>query len=271
MSNTCRYFRQILCMNFIAGLTVLIALLATSPCSAIGYFYGVDGFTSDLVLINTIDGTSTVIGHMAGVENGLGLAFDVTTNKMYTRDFNSLFTVDISNASASEVGLSGTAITSLAFSNDYSVLYSFNQFNGSFYHINPANGMATLVGNTGINTPLDMTMSATGDLWAANHAGSLYKINPSNGAATLMWSIVDDRGLTSIQFDSLDNLYGVTAHLDMLVKINISNGVVTNVGGPIVRGDIRGMAFLPESYVPEPASLAMLAIGFFGLLVRSRI
>ena len=120
----------------------------------------------------------------------------------------------------------------------------------------PSNGNAAFVGNTGMSSPLDMTMSAGGVLYAATIGADIYTIDTSNGVTNLVWSAIDARGLTSIQFDAVGNLYGVTLADDILVQIDLGTGGVTDIGGPIIGSDIRGMTF-----VPEPAGLTTLAIG----------
>ncbi len=249
----------------LASFSVAWLCLGVSQSFAVGIFYGSGGFSSDLIRIDTSDGSSSVIGNMAGLSFGVGMAFNPNTNTMYTRDFDTLFTVNVSNANTALVGPSGTFITSLAFSTDFSTLYGFDPSTGDFYHVNPGNGTAVLVGNTGITTPLDMSMSSSGVLWAADLSANIYTITPANGASNLVWPAVDARGLTSIQFDPLDNLYGVTASFDMLVQINLGNGTTADVGGPIVDIDIRGMPF-----IPEPTGLSLAGLGLIGLLAYGR-
>ncbi len=246
------------------GLVCVLAL-GMAQAGAVGFLYGSDGFTSDLVLINTADGSSSLVGNMAGLSYGVGLAYNPNTDTMYTRDFDTLFTVNYNNAATSAVGASGTFITSLEFSTDYSTLYSVDQGTGDFYHVSPGTGTATWVGNTGIATPLDLTSSSGGTLYACNIAGDIYTVSPVNGAATLLWSGVTADGLTSIQFDPYDNLYGVTLNSDMLISINLGNGTSGVVGGPIIRQDIRGMTF-----VPEPAAFSLLALGGLTLTALRR-
>jgi hypothetical protein len=248
-------------------LVVLVYALAlgVGNAEASGYLYGSDGATSDLVLINTADGSSTLVGNMAGLSNGVGLAYNPNTSTMYTRDFDTLFTVDYTSAATTAVGPSGSFITALAFSTDYSTLYSVDQSTGDFYHVAPGTGAATLVGNTGISTPLDLTMSSTGTLYACDIGGDIYTVNPASGASTLLWPLVTPDGLTSIQFDPFDNLYGVTLTSDMLISVNLGDGSSSVGGGPIIRQDIRGMAF-----VPEPASFMLIGLGGLALSALRR-
>ena len=76
------------------------------------------------------------------------MAYNPNTSTMYTRDFDTLFTVDVSDASTTLIGPSGTFITSLAFSTDFLTLFSFDQSNGNFYHVNPANGHTYVAGQS---------------------------------------------------------------------------------------------------------------------------
>jgi hypothetical protein len=260
-------------MNYLKSLAlaILCAAVATQQARqsfAVGYLLGSDGMSGDLVLINTDDGSSSVIGNMPGVGSGVGLAYNPNTNTLYTRNSDTLFTVDVRDASTTVVGPSGSTITSLAFSTDYATLYSVGHVSGDFFNVDPATGAATLIGNTGMDVPLDLAMSSSGVLWATDINARIYTIDPATGAATLAFPFVTPQGLTSIEFDRAGNLYGVTLIDNMLLQIDLTDGSTSLVGGPIVTSDIRGMAYVPG--VPEPAVCMLLLIGYLAALAVHR-
>lgn len=220
----------------------------------------------DILAVDTADGTNTLIGPSSG---GLGVASSPVNGFWYTRNFTTLYTFDVSTGVSSPVGPSGTFITGLAFDVAFTTLYSVNQNTGEFYTVDPANGTATLVGNTGILTPLDLSTDSTGVLWAADAGGSIHTIDPVTGTATLVAADADPRGFTAISFDANDNLYGITLTGDMLVLIDTTNGTTSDVGGPMIRGDVRGMDFdrTNSIVIPTEPATSIPANSFWALML----
>lgn len=248
----------------------LAVALTTTAAARADFLYGTDGFTSDLIRIDDSDGSSTIIGSM-GLPYGLGLAVNGNTGVAYTRDFDNLYTVDLNTAATTLVGASGSFITGPTFHSTCTTLYSVNQSTGDFYSVDPSSGTATLVGNTGLNTPLGLTTNAAGVVYVADISGGISTIDTSTGLATVLYSSVDARGLTSISFDSTGALFGVTLNDDVLVKIDLATGTTTDIGGSLPRQDIRGLGFVPGgAAVPEPSSLALCGLGMVCLALHAR-
>jgi sugar lactone lactonase YvrE len=252
-----------------------LAAVIISPAKA-DIFFGTDGFTGDLVKIDSVTGVSTLIGN-TGHGTMVGLAVNGNTSVAYTRDFFNLYTIDLTTGATTLVGASGPFITGLAFDASYSTLYSVDQSNGMFYSVDPMTGAATAVGNTGISVPLDLSTNSAGIVHAASVNGGIYTINTVTGLATQLWaSISGMTGITAISFDSSDNLFAVDITSDVLYKIDLGTGVGTAVGPPNVRQDIRGLDFArgprdPGNQVPEPGSAALLlGSGVVGVLAFRR-
>lgn len=257
------YTRRCVVRKLVLGLFAFFGVCV--PRLPAGILFGTDGFTGDLVRIDTATGASTVVGTMGTGGTGLGLAVNGMTGIAYSRNFNQLFTVNLGTAATTLVGSSGNGITALAFDPTYTTLYSVNQSSGQLFRINPATGAVTLVGNTGITTPLGLSTNSAGILYGASISGGLYSINTTTGAATLLYSSVSSDGLTAISFDETDTLYGITLGSDHLVRINLLTGTSIMIGGPNVRQDIRGLDYVRSENNPEPISIivfgGVLAIG----------
>jgi hypothetical protein len=248
--------------------------LGVAPASAVSILVGADATTGSLVTIDTTTGAGTAFGSIG--DQLVGAAYDPTTNTFYARDFFNLYTFDLSGASSlvgTSVGTSGVGITGLTFDSTYSTLYSLDQVTGNFYSVNPATGSASLIGATGITTPLGLSTDSSGNIYAANFAGDLYTINPGTGAATFVLNVGSglSDGLTEIAFDPSDLLYGVTLTGDLLVA-DLLGGTVS-IGTGVGFGDIRGLTFGESpATVPLPGALPLLgaALGLFGLLGSRR-
>jgi len=228
--------------QFFALFVIAIATLINPVNSfAEGILYASDS-GCNLLAIDTADGSSVIVGP-TGITPAVGVASDPVSGLWYTRSFSDLYTFDITTGATTLVGPSGTFITGLAFNPTFTTLYSVNQSTGELYTVDPATGTATLVGNTGIATPLDMSTDSNGVLWAADISANIYTIDPATAVATLVAATVDALGLTSISFDPLDNLYGVTLSNELLVLIDVPGATSSTIGGPVQGTDVRGMDY----------------------------
>ncbi|MDX1685425.1 MAG: M36 family metallopeptidase, partial [Saprospiraceae bacterium] len=221
-----------------------VAALGAPVCEGLT-LYGTDGFTSALVTIDINTGTSTTVGIMPGLSNGIGIAYNPNTEDAFVRDFDELFMVDLMTGSTSLVGPSGSFITSLTYDFNYTTLYSVNQSTMDFYEVDPATGAATMVGNTGISVPLCLATDAIGVIWAVDINANIYTINPNTGVGTLQFPTVHPNGATAIAIHPNNGfMYLVTLSGDLLVEVDLSNGNASTIGGPLNIADCRGLAFV---------------------------
>ncbi len=80
-----------------------------------------------------------------------------------------------------------------------------------FYRVNKTTGVATLIGNTGVNlangkTSNDFAFAPDGTLWAAvgdSGSNDLYKINPNSGASTFVVAVQGVNTLATIAFTGI--------------------------------------------------------------------
>ena len=209
------------------------------------------GYTAFLiVLATTVLSISNVVAAVSlyaldGRSNTFGI-IDTTAGAAST--------IDIGTGATTLIGPSHNDITGLTFDSSFTTLYSISQYDGSFYSVNPDTGATTLIGNSGILTPLGLSTRSDGTIFGVNIYGRLYTIDPHTGASTLITNGLPG-GFSSIAFDADDILYGVKIDGDFLGTIDTSNGSFSQIGsgvGPQYT-DVRGLVFA----VPEPTSLAI--------------
>jgi outer membrane protein assembly factor BamB len=124
-------------------------------------------------------------------------------------------------------------LTALAPSSSATLL-AVDLFTGNLNSINPANGAATLIGPTGLNSPIGISFAPNGTLYAFTLIGNLYTINPNTGASTLVTSVgVFSTGEGDIAFSPTGTLYevgGANGTNTDLFSINTTTGALTDIG-----------------------------------------
>jgi len=217
--------------------------------------------------VGTVDisaGTSTVIGNAGVVLTDI--AFDPGQN-LYGISFGALYTVSKTTGLATLVGGFGGPgdLNALTFGSD-GTLYSAGFSSGNFYKINTATGAATLLGSTSYASRGDLAFY-NGVLYesvAVGGASDLISVNPANGASTLIGQIVADAGLFGLVAGSDGLLYGVDG--TNVYSINSGTGLGTLVNGysgPLLSAN---GAASPTEAVPEPGTLALIAMALLSLL-----
>jgi streptogramin lyase len=239
-----------------AAVTLILPVWGAREAEATRTLFGSYGIGAQLLTIDPMNGVSVVVGQMPGVSYGLGMAYAWDADELYTRNQNTLCRVDPVTANTTEIGPSGSNLTGLAFSLDYSTLFSVDPLTGEFYTVDPLTGAAAYIGSTGMTQPIDLARAADGTLWAADLSANLYAIDPADGQSTLVWPQVDARGFTAIAYDDvMGGLFAVTKDEDKLVFVDTSDGSSDEVSDdPLPAQDIRGLVM-----VPEPATLILLA------------
>ena len=123
----------------------------------------------------------------------------------YAEAFDTLYSVDLSGHTATEIGPAGTYagqiianLGGLSYSFD-GTLYAVAGGLNALARIDPSTGAATVVGSFGLNgqgdpqrndaLDLSMTFGCDGTLWLASaYAGKLWTVDPGTGATTLVGS-----------------------------------------------------------------------------------
>lgn len=136
-----------------------------------------------------------------------------------------LGTVDVATGTVNVIGDMGPSMTDIAFDpsgNLYGITF------GQLYSINKTTAVSSLIGNLGISSN-SLVFDSSGTLYTAN--SSLYTVNVLTGAATLV-------GSGGASYNSSGDLAFIGGELflssfpgDNLVKLNLSTGAGTLVGG----------------------------------------
>jgi hypothetical protein len=167
--------------------------LAFDPLT--GLLFGVDSPTDQLITIDPATGAGTAVGGFGRNVDDLGLAFG-PDGTLFMSSFGSLFTVDKATGAASLIGGSGLsgAITGIAF--QQGTLYGILAGRGTslltgpqpdaLVTIDPATGLATIVGSLGIDGASAGLDSDGFTLWGMFPVGDFTAtIDPTTGAASL--------------------------------------------------------------------------------------
>lgn len=240
---------------------------------------GSNGIDGQLVTINTLTGSATVIGalqNVAGSPYGLtALAFHPTTGVLYgattpnsTTSPSSLVTIDPATGVVTTIGSFGLPTGSfgdLAFSST-GVLFGTRTIGGNLFTVNLATGTGTLIGASGIATGSSghgMAMSSAGTLFTVPDAQFLYTFNTGTGVATQGVAVTGgpfNQNINAMDFNTAGTLFAVNTNNSLpasthLVTLNTSTGVITDIGASI--DDLDAISFQTIA-VPEPATISLI-------------
>ena len=261
------------------------ALIAILPLLGVSCFAGpipnanmwIDDSSGNIGTVNTLTGVATFVG-----SSGVGLT-DIAFSPggaLYGISFDELYTVSTTTGVATAVGSLGIGTddaNALVFSTS-GTLYTAT-ISGGLYTVNPTTGASTEVGSGlggGYGSGGDLAFIGS-TLYLATSSDDLVTVNMTTGVATLVgpFGVSDVFGLASP--DNV-NLFAV-ANEDMYT-VNLSTGAATFdttwAGNSVGLGDAFGEAFItesgapPPSGTPEPATFALLGVGFalLGLKLR---
>jgi hypothetical protein len=263
-------------MFFAASLVGVVLMGVAGVANAASTLYAVDSSGSGGTL-NTLDqgtGASTPVGPI-GYDWPGDMTSDTRTGTpvLYAPDINTsqLLTINPTTGAGTAVGAFGssTSVVSVAFDNVTGKLYGttaqgFGATGDELYEINPATGAAVLIGALGVNNVYALAFDNTGVLYGVSQArGSLVTISTLTGAAAIVAPVT----LTAC-FDIAARLedgvmFAADSGTGSLYTMDLTTGATTLVG-PYAAANVVGLAF-----IPEPATMSLLAIGA-GLLARRR-
>lgn len=206
----------------------------------------------------------------AGALSGIALNSAGTLLYGFTPVLGNLVTINPVTGATSVVGPTGLLLVEgdLAFG-PTGTLYGADAISGatqSLVSFNLTTGAATIVGTLATDDISGLAFSSGGTFYGldthVNSGGNptLVTINPATGAvltnvATTGLSAVNS--LAGMTFDANGTLY-VTGG-GSLYTLNPVTGAATLVGTH--SGDLSGLAFVPSTTVPEPATIVLLALG----------
>jgi hypothetical protein len=203
--------------------------------------YGL-GDQNHLYTINPDTGSCTMIGSgFTPVLNGIDYGFNAGTSQLYvSSDLGQNLTINPTTGTATAgANYTGAVIDALAYNYANTLFYGVSAVNHSLYQVNPVTGATTLIGPTGVafvdRIGFDIS-GATGTPYFSGTVGGV-------GGQTEFFTV------------------------------NLGTGAMTLVGDVGTPGEFSsGLDSIAVAQVPEPSTVALLAIGglLFGLLRRKK-
>ncbi|MFI4915294.1 MAG: GC-type dockerin domain-anchored protein [Phycisphaerales bacterium JB060] len=182
--------------NFLTGAE---AIFSGMDFDDSGNLYAIDGFNDGLsdrlFLIDTATAIGSVVGDTGENWNFRSVAWDTTTDTLYTARDNALYTTDRSTGAVTLVGnITGPNLDQLTgFAIDANgQAWGSDIGDASIFMIDLDTGSATFVGNAFPGTRNwfnDLTFNSAGELYGAREqGGGVFTIDQSSGEATLAFS-----------------------------------------------------------------------------------
>jgi hypothetical protein len=223
---------------------------------------------AQLATVDVATGATSVVG---GTGTALtDIAFS-PTGDLYGISFSALYKVNSSTGATTLVGnlgsVSGTA-NALVFGAD-GTLYMAGS---SLYSVNTSTGAASAIGAIGFQSGGDLAFIG-GDLYMASNGNQLIQVNVATGAG----AVIGNLGVASmfgLATPDNVNLYGVAGQSVYLVNTTTGAATFQSTFAPTLSGGAFGLAFLTEAggggNVPEPGTLALVAVALLGAAARRR-
>lgn len=200
-----------------------------------------------------------------------GMAYDPSTDTLFGFDpGDGLYAIDRATGSFALVGSQSSAnIGGLAVHPTTFDLFGISVFGGSLWQIDKMSGVTTLIEPAADDLGLahGLTFAADGTLYASDTSGegisSLFTIDPMTGDASFV-SAIDRDFIVGLAFDFSGVLFGSDNGTHSLTTIDKDTGTATTIG------PYGGFFHNSLAFVPEPATLTLLAMGVLAVATRRR-
>jgi DNA-binding beta-propeller fold protein YncE len=233
-------------------LAAAAATLLTAPCFAQGTMYLLDGSSRAVYTLDLATAVKSQVGTINSEVNTVGgLAYDCVSGTMYlsstTNDM--LYRLDLTTFTATLIGAFSADVVMHGIEWDRSTNTLWGGSEGNLYRIDTGTGAATLVGNAGFGSFLNLGYHEARDiLYGSNtQTDTLYTIDRATGAGTLIGSLngpTNPHGFAYVPH--LDTMYLVCSSTDTLYTLNLDTGVATPVGA-LGAGNYLGLAWVPAT------------------------
>lgn len=251
-----------------SGVPTLIASGQDYP-QGIAFNYAGDLFIANTALNAGESGNITKISR-AGVQSTFASGIDPSDLAFNNAGF--LFQSDYQSGNIykyTTAGMQSTFATGLAnplaltfdSSGNLFVGAGYGAGNGYIEEITPGGAKSTFA--TGLTFPTGLAFNGAGDLFACNQsAGIIYEYTPAGVRST--FATLSQTDLDGLAFDSSGNLFVTGGNSGDLIEISPSGTPSIFASG---KPFVVGVAFQP---VPEPSTLALLAVGASAVAFRLR-
>jgi PEP-CTERM motif len=235
--------------------------------------YEATGLGSNLFGVVDLDtGVFTPHGSMGQTLAGLGSYGGVIYGGAYTGGANTLYSINTTTGALTVIG-SG-AIQYGIFGSTTSGLFAFGRNDNFLYSIDSATGAATKIGPTGLLFSGVMGMSAGSSTLYLTQNDLLYSLNTTTGGASFIGAFATSQNetglgpLVTVDGDLYAGAFSPSNTPD-IYRLDIKNlkakFLALSPSTPSTP-DIAGFwGFAPVTAVPEPATWAMMLLGFAGL------